>query len=528
MLRYFAFLIPLILTIFVPLKAEETKIKAVVFDYGGVIGTVDKDVVLNYVMKTLGVSKEEALKLLKNYKEAQKNGVQSEAYWTGIAKEHDIDLKGGWEKPFTESVLDNMHEVPGTLAVIDELRQEGVRVGMLSNITERAARYVRMKGYYEGYEPLLLTYQIGVEKPDPKAYEMLIKSVQLKPEEIFFVDDRLENVVAAEKLGINAFHFENAAALKRELISLGLLKEKRITFDKHSIWYESFGRPSDEPLILISGATTVGRYWSDELCMDLVKRGFYVTRFDHRDVGLSSAHPDEYSLQHMAEDVVGIIQALGVNKAHLMGHSMGGYVAQMTAALFPEKVKSITVLSAGPIGHTEETSRPFNEEEQKLIEKAQTLLGAPRPSGPKEAILNHYHNAQCFMAGGIPAEKELLHDYLNDIARSKHSHEQSLKHVKMMIKFIDEMENWSPSLAKIKCPVLVIQGGLDPIIPAHRGGLALHNAIKHSELLFLPKMGHMLFNKELQGTIADRFDQFQKESVSTWSTQQSKSPAANS
>jgi epoxide hydrolase-like predicted phosphatase len=525
MLRYLTLAF---LFLFTPLTAQSCTIKAVVFDYGGVIGTVDKDVVLQYVMKTFEISKEEALKLLKQFQEVQKNGVNSELFWTELAQKRGIELKNGWEKPFTESVLDSMHEVPGTIAVINELRSEGVQVGMLSNITERAARYVRMKGYYEGYDPLLLTYEMGVEKADPKAYEILIETTKLKPSEIFFIDDRLENVKAAQKLGIVAYHFDNAIALKRELIRLGLLKEKRLAFDKHSIWYETLGDPSGEPLVLISGATTVGRYWCDEFCLDLVKRGYYVTRFDHRDVGFSSKHPDDYSVHHLADDVAGIIQALGVEKAHLMGHSMGGYVAQMTAVLHPEKVKSITVLSAGPIGHTEETSRPFNEEEQKLIRKAQELLNAPRPSGPYEDIVNHYHKSQTCMAGEMGADKDLLHPYLEDLSSSPHSHEQSLKHVQMMMRFMHEMENWSPSLSKIKCPVLVIQGGLDNIIPANRGGLALHKAIEHSELLFLPKMGHMLFNRELQHTITERFEEFQKENANPCSTKPSSSLAVNS
>lgn len=511
-------------------QAQECQIKAVIFDYGGVIADVDRSEIVSFVMKTFDVSREEAAKLLKESRPFRLKGeADEESYWKQVAKEHRVELKDGWSRPFDYVLLESIKEIPGTLPVIQELKENGIRVGILSNIDAIAAKYVRQKGHYEGYTPLLLSFEMGVEKPNPQAYEKMIETLNLSPHEIFFIDDRIENVEAAKKLGIVAYHFDNAAALKREMTRLHILKEKRLTFDKHSIWYETLGDPKGEPLILISGATTVGRYWSDSFCIDLVKRGYFVTRFDHRDIGGSSAHPEDYSVHHMADDVVGIMKALKIEKAHLIGHSMGGYIAQMTAVRYPQRVKSLTVVSAGPIGHTEKTAVPFTDEELELIDRTCKFLQTERPDGPVEEVLRQYEATQKYMAGDYEVDSDLIARYVEDLAsRSCHTHKHSLKHVSMMTKFMDEMHNWTPSMKKISCPVLVIQGGKDPIIPAHRGGLALYEAVPHSELLFLPKMGHMLFNKELQDTVAERFDQFTKAHKAPCNTRQSNSLDANS
>ena len=129
------------------------------------------------------------------------------------------------------------------------------------------------------------------------------------------------------------------------------------------ICYEIFGDPNAEPMLLIMGLGAQMIHWDDDFCRQLAARGFRVIRFDNRDIGKSSklsggkrltplellkmrflripvAAP--YKIRDMAEDVVGLMDALHVKSAHLVGASMGGMIAQEVAILFPQRVRSLT------------------------------------------------------------------------------------------------------------------------------------------------------------------------------------------
>ena len=129
------------------------------------------------------------------------------------------------------------------------------------------------------------------------------------------------------------------------------------------IEYETFGDPSGRPLLLIIGLGAQMIHWDEDLCQDLAKRGHYVIRFDNRDVGLSTKFEEAgvpnlveifgkimqgekvkppYSLDDMANDAVGLLDALGIRRAHICGMSMGGMIAQTVAIRHPSRVLSLT------------------------------------------------------------------------------------------------------------------------------------------------------------------------------------------
>jgi pimeloyl-ACP methyl ester carboxylesterase len=131
-----------------------------------------------------------------------------------------------------------------------------------------------------------------------------------------------------------------------------------------AIAWDEFGDPGGEPLLLIMGLGMQMIAWDEELCLQLAERGFRVIRFDNRDVGLSSkvggrrrvnvlagavglTGSAPYDLGDMAIDTVGLLDALGIERAHLVGASMGGMIGQTIAARHPERVSSLTSLMAG-------------------------------------------------------------------------------------------------------------------------------------------------------------------------------------
>ena len=121
--------------------------------------------------------------------------------------------------------------------------------------------------------------------------------------------------------------------------AMGVVSSNGLTFH-----VESFGSPSDPPVVLVAGLGSQCISWDEELCTALAERGHRVVRFDNRDVGLSSHVSPEssYDLSDMAADTLGVMDALDIERAHLVGRSMGGMIAQTVAIDQPERVLTLT------------------------------------------------------------------------------------------------------------------------------------------------------------------------------------------
>ena len=102
-------------------------------------------------------------------------------------------------------------------SLVEELQNQQIRVGLLSNVDKRFAKLIGDLGFYQPFDPCLLSCEMGVEKPDPKIYEMLIERLGFPAEEIVFIDDNVENVKAAKKLGLDAIAFESEEQIRKEL-----------------------------------------------------------------------------------------------------------------------------------------------------------------------------------------------------------------------------------------------------------------------------------------------------------------------
>lgn len=117
------------------------------------------------------------------------------------------------------------------------------------------------------------------------------------------------------------------------------------------LWYDDRGPADGDAVVLVMGATASAISWPDELLDALTAAGLRVVRFDNRDIGLST-HVDyaaaPYTLDDMADDTVGLMDALGIDRAHLVGASMGGMISQVIALRFPERVRSLGLLITTP------------------------------------------------------------------------------------------------------------------------------------------------------------------------------------
>lgn len=137
-----------------------------------------------------------------------------------------------------------------------------------------------------------------------------------------------------------------------------------------TLFHETFGSPSDPTLVLVNGLGNQCLSFRDEFCAAFADRGYRVVRFDNRDVGLSSECADEYALSDMANDVVAVLDAVGVDRAHVMGFSLGGMIVQtMTIE------HSLRLLSATSVMSTTgdpDVGRPTPEARDLLLRKGST------------------------------------------------------------------------------------------------------------------------------------------------------------
>ncbi len=183
------------------------EIKAVIFDFGGVIANVDRSQLTNFLKDSFPISEEEANKLLQAWHTDINEGKDEKQFWNHYAVSVNSSLSPDWLSRFEKVQENALRPFPEMLAAIQQLKRHGYRVGLLSNVTPQHAAIIRKLGYYNLFDPLLLSCDIGVRKPDPKAFEIMLKALSpLQPQEVLFVDDQKVNTDAAEKLGIQVIH----------------------------------------------------------------------------------------------------------------------------------------------------------------------------------------------------------------------------------------------------------------------------------------------------------------------------------
>ena len=112
--------------------------------------------------------------------------------------------------------------------------------------------------------------------------------------------------------------------------------------------YEMFGNIEHESILLVSGAGAPAKFWPDAFCLRLASAGYHVLRYCHRDTGLSTHFESKYTCQALVNDLIQLSDLLKIEKFHVVGHSMGGYIAQLLCIQRPDMLVSATSISAGP------------------------------------------------------------------------------------------------------------------------------------------------------------------------------------
>ncbi|HSX26241.1 MAG TPA: HAD family phosphatase [Chlamydiales bacterium] len=197
--------------------------QAVVFDWGDVLATHDRAVIIQFMCETLHLSEADFEKANLKKRKAIEAGQSDVDFWLQFAKEKGIVLGKQWPESYEAILKKSVGADEEMASLVHELKEKEISVGLLSNINGRYAKIIRDLGFYDPFEPCLLSYDMGLEKPDPRVYQLLLEKLNLPAGEVVFIDDKEENVEAAKKLGIDGVVFQSAEQVRQALIDRELL-----------------------------------------------------------------------------------------------------------------------------------------------------------------------------------------------------------------------------------------------------------------------------------------------------------------
>ena len=266
--------------------------------------------------------------------------------------------------------------------------------------------------------------------------------------------------------------------------------------------FDTFGSPAAQPLLLISGLNTPMTRWTPEFCQRLSGCGFYVIRYDNRDCGLSehldtlktanSAHlllgrllgypiKPPYMLMDMVNDAVGLLDALRIQSAHIVGRSMGGMIAQLLASQYPDRATSLTVIMSST------GNRRLPLPDWRVLK--QMVLKKPNPQSNLAAYLNRrVEYTRAIGSKRYPLDDSFIRSrVIDDIKRSGFHPGAARRQFAALLSAGDIR----PMLRKVNVPTMVIHGDSDALVPL-KCGVDVYRNIPGARLKIIKDMGHSL------------------------------------
>jgi pimeloyl-ACP methyl ester carboxylesterase len=273
----------------------------------------------------------------------------------------------------------------------------------------------------------------------------------------------------------------------------------RINANGIALEIDDQGPPGGEPILLIMGLGMQLLGWPDELVADLVGRGYRVIRFDNRDIGLSQGFDElgvpslvraslryalrlrvhsPYPLRAMADDALGVLDAMGIAAAHVCGASMGGMIAQHLAAGHPQRVKSLTLIM---------TTSGARHLPQARARVRQALLARPASSDTAAVVRHLEQLLRLIGSPAYPPDAQRQRDRIETMVRRAWRPAGTARQLLAVVADGDR----SPLLRRIDAPTCVVHGQDDPLVPV----AAAHDLVAkirgaHADII--PGMGHDL------------------------------------
>lgn len=257
--------------------------------------------------------------------------------------------------------------------------------------------------------------------------------------------------------------------------------------------YDLFGDEAAPPLLLVMGLGAQMIAWDDEFCAQLAGRGYRVVRFDNRDVGLSSktegplpdimaclggdASSANYTLADMADDAVGLLDVLGIPRAHIVGASMGGMIVQTIAIRHPDRVLSLCSIMSTT--GAPDVGAPTNEAMQELLR--------PVSTNKEDYLEAAVRSSKVIGSTGFPFDEERTRERA-EVHYDRCYHPMG---VARQLAAILASGDRTEALAAVSVPTVVIHGDADPLVTP-TGGEATAKAVPDAEHVVIEGMGHDL------------------------------------
>lgn len=252
---------------------------------------------------------------------------------------------------------------------------------------------------------------------------------------------------------------------------------------------ETFGNPADIAIVLVMGANASMLWWPDELCDALARSGYYVIRYDHRDTGESTTGaPGEvgYCVEDLTDDLIGVMDALDVDMAHLVGMSLGGYISQIAALVAPDRVRSLTLIASEPLGSTDELPG--------IDDRFMDHFGAMGDlDWSDDDAVEEFLVGVGRLCAGTP-------ERFDEAGTRRRVRSEIERAVNIASAFnhamLDTRDDWENAIDRITKPTLVLHGENDPIIPLPNGE-AIADRVEGARLCVLAEAGHELNQRDL-------------------------------
>ncbi len=272
------------------------------------------------------------------------------------------------------------------------------------------------------------------------------------------------------------------------------MTERLIQFNGLELCAEPFGDPADPAILMIMGATASKGWWPDEMVQRLAAAGRFVIRYDHRDTGQSTCWaPGEpaYSIDDLADDALGILDAHDVVSAHLVGMSLGGLIAQLLALRDPQRVRTLTLIASEVLGDPGFDPRPIDPAIMAHFASADGLDWSNEDAAA--AFVERLWRLSA--APGRDASPRVARTALSEVRRARNP-ASMLNHA-----MIAGAEAWQDRTADITHPIQIVHGRLDPVVD-YRHALALARLAQDSRLLTLDRAGHELHEADWDAILA--------------------------
>ena len=266
------------------------------------------------------------------------------------------------------------------------------------------------------------------------------------------------------------------------------MKEKIIKANNIELSTESFGDENNPAILLIAGATVSMLYWDTEFCQKLAEKGFFVIRYDNRDVGQSTFYEPgstPYDIVNLADDAIAILDDYQIEKANLVGMSLGGLISQIASIKYPDRVTSLTLMSTGPWGDSDPTIPEMDTSILDFHSKAGTVDWTN-----EDSVVDYLIQGAELMSGRKPFEEKRSENRIRNEFNRANNYISMFNHATL-----GGGEDYWNRLSEINMPTLIVHG-TDDKIWHFQNTAVLKTKIKGSKLITLEGTGHELHTQD--------------------------------